>query len=146
MSSAHTTLLAELSSLLDLPALQTDDNGVSTLVVDGFPLNISADARDEQIVLFTPIGQIDIAREPERMTRMLRINGAGAGAITVGLAASQDLVLLSARRPRSGLDAEELARWAGAFSDTARHWRDWLAASPDEMIASPVAPAHWVQG
>ncbi len=146
MSSAHTALLAELSALLNLPALQIDDNGISTLVVDGFPLNISADARNEQMVLFTPIGQIDIAREPERLARMLRINGAGAGAVTVGLAASQDIVLLSARRPQAGLDADELARWAGQFSNTAQHWRDWLAASPSEAIAAPVAPTHWIQG
>ncbi len=146
MSVAHTTLMSELSALLGLPPLQADENGINTLVVNGFPLNLAADARGEQIVLFTPIGQIDIGREPDRLASMLRVNGAGAGAVTVGLAASQDIVLLSARRPQSDLDAEELARWAGTFSDTAQRWRDWLAASPDKALEMPVAPSHWVQG
>lgn len=140
--AAYSRLVDQIAAALGRPGLPISDEGVCTLRVnDALLLHLAADPVAPLLVVFAELGRIPAGGRLALYGRLLQANGAGAGPCVLGVNATQDTALISARLPLADLTMAQFEPWFAAVIEQALHWRVAVAAAHAPATEAPQAVA-----
>lgn len=137
------SLVAEFGGRLGVPEIAADEEGYVALTFDAVEVHLQHDAEEDEVVVFTRLGEVEVDRAAEIYGMLLGANlfWQGTRGATFSLEPDLGVVFLADRRALDGLSVERLNDWLEGFLDTVGYWQKRLAvANAGGPLVDPEMP------
>ena len=126
--AAFQALVREFGAKLGAADVKADDEGYVALSFDDHPVHLQYDAEEDEIVVFTRLGNVDDDRREEICVTLLGANlfWQGTKGATFSVEPATGVVFLADRRGRAATGIDALNNWLERFLDVAAYWRGRL--------------------
>lgn len=117
-------LVREFGGKLGVPGVEADGEGYVALTFDDTVLHLQHDHEDDDVVVFTRLGEIEPDRAEQIYVWLLGANlfwQGGKGA-TFSVEPATGVVFLADRRPMEATRLEGFVPWIERFLDVAGYW------------------------
>jgi hypothetical protein len=147
---AFRDLLASFGASLGLPELAPDDEGYCALRFDDLEVHLQYEPEEDELLVFTRLGEIDDDEPAELYGRMLAANlfWQGTGGATLGVQPEDGMVFLSRKVAMRALDDAKFRQLLEQFVNTGDDWRREVESFVSDQVteqakasALPDAPA-----
>lgn len=117
-------LITAFGARIELPELALDEDGYAGLTFDEVEVHLQFDPVNDDLLLFTPLGQLNDDARPTGAELLLQANlfWSGTGGATLAMQPGDHAVMLHDRQAAAALDDTGLERWIETFVSVAEQW------------------------